>query len=172
VEEYGEEELLEINLKKLTELEMENGTFNQLENTQEGVDSLITNLDRNKPEVMNTFDNVKEMILPDKGQMKIEDDTEFLQGYVKMEISEMIITRSTRDNTKGDRLIEGEAQYDVLEKYEEVDEIPNVERLSEYEIYHQEIQIENRLSDNEISPMVLTPDEKDSQLSQDTEEGS
>jgi hypothetical protein len=38
-----ETHLLRINLKKLTELDMENGTINQLENTQEGVGILITN---------------------------------------------------------------------------------------------------------------------------------
>jgi hypothetical protein len=117
----------------MTEMEMENGSVNQIENTQEGVDAVITNLNRNSPESMNTFDNIKEMIMPDVNELEMGDDIEYGQGYIKMELSEMQLARKMRDETKGDRLIEGEARYDPLEKYEEADEeaveTPDIQKL-------------------------------------------
>jgi hypothetical protein len=82
-EQYEEVQMLKINLRRMTELEMENGAFYLIENTQESLDTMITNLDRSNPEVMNNYDNVREMMMPKMNEVEMIENEEEMQGYIK-----------------------------------------------------------------------------------------
>jgi hypothetical protein len=114
---------------------------------------------------------MKDIIMPKNEYTELENDTEEIQGYIKLENMEMLLARSLRDNVKGDRLVESDVKYDALEKYEEREEQSNLEMLSEYEYYHQGILIENRRV-NETCSMVETWDENKKDYTEKTEEVS
>jgi hypothetical protein len=134
-DEYEEDHLLKINLKKLTELEAENGTINDLENTQEGVDAMTTNLNGSLPEMTDAYGNVHEMLLPSINKWEMNDNNEDgnMNEYFKLDAKERELAKE-RIEEKKDRLVEGEAEYDPLDKYEEIEEIPELVRKEEYEL--------------------------------------
>jgi hypothetical protein len=119
------------NLKKITDLEAENGSISQIENSQAGIDTLILNIEQSLMESMKAFENLKEIIIPGKNEMEMIKDKEMDPSYMKLEFNEMIITREKRNQFKGDKFVENELIYDTLEEFMKKEEVTGKEKTEE-----------------------------------------